>query len=598
MTRRISIILIAAVVIPAAGRAQYWGERVQEKGFEETEFLFMPNVLNPYGLGSFRGVSRGLIADPFLSLSVNPAHAALDSATGVHIHTDVRSVRTVNEEHPYGVYPLAADAAVKSSFIPYPVTYTAGRRVLEPVFSAGILGRVTPDLTLGMTYQLMLQDEKYYAVPQNIYRSVLGEDYAGNKAAAASSIPITDVSSGDDRMRQEGHLAALYGSMKLSDVLRAGVKIGRTFFNRHGISGNRNSSSNAYATNSTWLWGNGEARSQAYNHWEGAGGLEADLGGAGVLGVTAGYLNGIATQALTDTDTSYSLWGTLPSGSLYQSSGRTLQEWTHDGSTVTLGLDYAIRASSGATVRFLYEHLHTHVDLGLGSSIADTSFSKYGYTDNGTVYSSQSNSVLIDRRGGSGTRVTNFDRALVSADWQVDERVRVSAGVQLDWMNTEMSTAEWVSMRGASRYAASSGGYNWTWETLESKDLIWTFSSKRRSFQVPIILTARAAAPVELMVGLNRVMSWSSIDDVTLAVIHRRWANSNGSVTDAGGFGERYTSPTDEASDIRTTFMAGITASVSNRVKLRLQVTPSFRDTYDGTTMNELQWWISVEASL
>jgi hypothetical protein len=598
ITRRASVLVLGALLLPSALLAQYWGERVQDKAFEETDFFFTPNTLNPFGLGSFRNVSRGLINDPFLNMSVNPAHLSLDSAGSVMVYTDVRSARTITDERSGGISPMYTDVAVRSSFIPYPWYYENTRRALEPVFSGGVLARIMPELTMGATYQMMMQNEKYYDVPQDIYRSVAGEDYAGNKAAAASSIPITDVAGGDDRMRQRGHLAAFYASLELTDALRVGIKAGRTLFTRAGAYGTKNAWSNSYATNSSWLWGNGEARSQAYNHWELAGGVELDLGLPGTIGLTGGYLWGEATQAVTRTDTSYSIYGTLPSGSLYQNSGHTLQEWTHHGKTVTFGIDYAVKVGSQTTVRVLYERLRTATDIGLGGSILDTSYSTYGYTYNDTLRTSSSNSILIDQRSGFGERVTGSHRLLASVEWKIDEKVRLTAGAQMDWSTTDVSTTEAVNMRGSSRYFSSYDPYRWLWETGESKDLFWTFSASKTNFQVPIIITARVAPPVELMFGINRVMSWSTIDDVTLAIFRYRESNSNGSRSRTTDFGERYTVPTEESSDVRTTFLAGVTASVSNHVSIRLQLTPNFRDTYTGTTMNELQWWISVGVNL
>jgi hypothetical protein len=594
-----SLCLLALLATPGRIYSQYWGERVQEKGFEQTDFFFMPNTLNPYGLGSFRGVARGLLNDPWLSMSVNPAHLMLDSVGSVVAYTDVRSAKTITDQNPWGG-PILADYAVRSSIVPYPYFYNqTTRRVLEPVFSGGVLAAVMPELTVGVTYQLMMQNEKYYSVPQNIYRSVLGEDYSGNRAAAASSIPITDISGGDDKMEQRGHFLSLYASTTLSDAVRLGVKAGRAFFSRNGIYGTNNSWSNSYATNSTWLWGNEEARSEGYNHWEIAGGGGFDFGSGGYLGVSVGYLWGDATQALRLTDTSYSAYGAMPTGSIYQSSGNTLQEWTHHGRTVSVGVDYAVKIAPRATLRLLYERMRTSVDIGLGSSILDTSFSAYGYTYNDTLQTSTSNSLLLDGRSGYGERVTGSHRMLGSVEWTIDDKVRLTAGAQLDWTNTDITTTETVLMRGASRYVSSySGGYGYLWETGESKDLHWTFSASRSNFQVPILVFARIAPPVELMFGINRVMSWSTIDDVTLAIFRYRQSNDNGNVMKATNFGERYTTPTDESSDVRTTFLAGLTATVSDHVNLRLLLTPNYRDTYDGTTLDEIQWWISVGVKL
>ena len=73
------IVLLLTLAIPSRLPAQYWGERVQEKGFEQTDFFFTPSYLSPYGIGSFKSTTPGLLKDPLLDVIVNPAHLGLDS---------------------------------------------------------------------------------------------------------------------------------------------------------------------------------------------------------------------------------------------------------------------------------------------------------------------------------------------------------------------------------------------------------------------------------------------------------------------------------------------------------------------------------------
>ena len=89
-------------------------------------------------------------------------------------------------------------------------------------------------------------------------------------------------------------------------------------------------------------------------------------------------------------------------------------------------------------------------------------------------------------------------------------------------------------------------------------------------------------------------MTHSKVDDVTLALFRYRNSNNNGTMTDQSNFGERYTTPTEELSDIRTTFLAGLTATPSGHFRVRLLVVPNFQDTFDGSQLENLQWWIGV----
>jgi hypothetical protein len=128
----------------------------------------------------------------------------------------------------------------------------------------------------------------------------------------------------------------------------------------------------------------------------------------------------------------------------------------------------------------------------------------------------------------------------------------------------------------------------------ETKDLIWTFNAKRKSFRIPVFVTFRPSQSTGILLGLSRDMTKWEIDDVTLAAIHYRYTNRDGSVTELQNFGERYTQPREEVSDITTTFMAGFTVSPSSIFQARLLVVPVFSEGIDGQELEQFQWWLGV----
>ena len=67
-------VLLLLLFIPMTLSAQYYGERVTEKSFEQSNVFFKSNYLNTFGLFRFHNVAPGLIEDPFLDLHVNPAN--------------------------------------------------------------------------------------------------------------------------------------------------------------------------------------------------------------------------------------------------------------------------------------------------------------------------------------------------------------------------------------------------------------------------------------------------------------------------------------------------------------------------------------------
>jgi hypothetical protein len=157
-----------------------------------------------------------------------------------------------------------------------------------------------------------------------------------------------------------------------------------------------------------------------------------------------------------------------------------------------------------------------------------------------------------------------------------------------------MNTSESVLARMASMYQYSYDNYNYNYGSDQSKDLLWAFNVEKSNFQIPIFLTIKASDVISVILGLNRSMIHSKVSDVTLALFRYRQSSYNGTVTREENFGERYTMPMEEVSDVRTTFLAGVTAAPSSSFCVRLLVVPNFRDTYEGSKFESLQWWISM----
>ena len=145
--------------------AQYWGQQVMEKGFEQTDFFFVPHNILPYGIGSFKSTTPGLLDDPLQNLAVNPALVRIDSGRQGYLYTDFRSARTIADPSSYYPVPLYANTVSDIAMSRYSSYYLNTRRVLEPIFSGAYLGlpfpKMLPTFVIGASYQLMLQDDKY-----------------------------------------------------------------------------------------------------------------------------------------------------------------------------------------------------------------------------------------------------------------------------------------------------------------------------------------------------------------------------------------------------------------------------------------------------
>lgn len=607
MKRKFKIPFTLCLLLTAfsASRAQYFGEQVMEKSFEQTDFFFTPYTLVPFGIGTFRNSVAGVLDDPLINLGVNPSYLYRDSVQSGYVYVDFRSARDVFDRSSfYHPYPVLASRAIESSyFLPYPRFYVNTRRELEPVLSTAFLFHPTEgalsNLSLGVTYQMISQDDKYYAIPQDIYKSVLGSDYLGVRSAAAENIPIVDKFSGSDNIHQNGHFVSLFAGYEFDPSLKVGVKFGRVTFDRDGSYGSQNLWENYYSSNSTSLWRNVEARKQLYRHWEIIGGANYPLNEKYNLGITAGYLWGDADQVLMRGDSSYYSYGLIGSTTgnwnSYSRGGNQRQTWKHEGKTHLAGINFKAQATPTQLWQFHYLYTRQNTDIALAGLVLDASFGRSRYEYDTSVTNHVSNSRLFDQRSGSGTRVGSTHRAVGSLQWQIKPSVKLSIGLQFERQSIETKTSEAILANRFSRYS-STGRYPYSHfdSTAEAKTLEWDFRTKLFRFSMPIFLTVKTSDVVELLFGLNRSASEWEVDDVTLAIFDYRVRSNQQGTTRSERFGERYTQPQENVSDVRTTFLAGLTVAPSRVFSVRLLVVPNFTDTYEGQELSDLQWWIGV----
>ncbi|MGB5875219.1 MAG: hypothetical protein WBG01_05210 [Bacteroidota bacterium] len=596
MKRMLIVPTIATFLFSSNLAAQYWGERVLEKSFERTEFFFTPSYLNPYGIGTFESVTPGLFKDPLLDFIVNPAWIRLDSLRWSYLYMDFRTARTVTEQPSWYHPPYLYGGQVAMDAMYYPQVYMNTRRELEPVFSGAVMGRpaqeIVPELIVGLTYQLVLQDDKYYSIPQDIYKTTAGYDYSGARAAAGESLPIVDKYSGKDNMSQTGHFLTGFSRYAFPIGLDMGAKLSRVTFSREGSFGSSNFWESSRSGSS--LWSNFEDRAQEYSHWDVAGGIRYHLNPGFRIGAMLGYLWGDAVQELGREDSSY-YSSTYSSGSShYNRSGDTGQQWAHHGRTTYFGVDMSSKPTRATTLTLLYRHEQSTVDIASGSGILDTSYSQYSWMDNTGTVTSNSQSYLNDARSGVGTRDQRTERITGSLQWTINDQVRLSIGAIVEWQNTETRTTEAVQLASRSAYWSTSGKWDYRYSQYEAKDLDWTFSVERTSFQIPVFVTITASGVVEFLLGLHRDMAQWRITDVTLARFAYRVTSSNGVVERKENFAERYTMPTEQVTDVRTAFLAGLSLNVSQALNVRILMVPEFRDTYEGTELQDLQWWLGL----
>jgi len=598
----IMVFFLAFISATKEGVSQYWNERVLEKSFEQMDFFLTPGHINPYGIGNFAKSTPGLLDDPLLNLIVNPAFLYADSTHKSYFYMDFRSLHNINE-NTYSVYPMY-DYAYSSLY--YPSYFMESRKEIMPVFSGAYLTRPfskrLSGLFLGVSYQAILQDEDYYAIPQDIYKSNIGHDYAGNEMAV-SDIPIVDKYSGEDKMHQSGHFLSVYSGYDVAEKLQLGVKLSKVTFEQDGAFGSKNLWENYSAQAYSSLWYRREARNQDYDHWDISTGLNFHVSPNFAVGVSGGYLWGNVVQAMTERDSSYYSYGeinTTDEWSFSNSSGSSAKNWKHDGTTRYAGFNVRMKLSSANTLNFHYKFQQQKYDILLRSNVLDTSYSNSHYQWSQNSYFNEHDYYLSDIRSGGGESSLNQHKIFAGMQWQVEKNKKLNFGVSFEYLKRATNTEEAVfSDRhfGGSYYSIyenvpeSNAYYE---RTREQKDLYWDFNVEMKTVQIPIIFNWQVSKTVELMFGFNRKMARWKLSDMTLAIFDYQEVTSDSITTKETNFGERYTQPEEIRTEIQTTVLGGITIQPSKLFNVRFLVVPNFKNTYNGSELSDFQWWIGM----
>ncbi len=603
---RKSLLLLTVAVVGLATRpasGQYYDTQVLQKSFERTEFFFRPGWLNPYGLGGFGRSAAGFLRDPLVDLQLGPSRVGADSSGNDYVYIDFRSTseKRTNGGIYYPMYELDMQVADRY-FAPYPYYWRESQRAPEPVVAVAAFARPSPrsvpGLTVGLTYQAIVDDQDYYRIPHDVYRSRLGADFAGESNAVVD-MPIYDVYGGENGMHMVGHFPTLYAGLALENGWRVGARAAFTVFDRNGSAGTTYGDptpQDDYDNFNSYL----EERDQRYVSRDFSAGVERSIGD-NLFGASIGFLDGEARQHLARRDSSYYASGN-PSptpyvdGSVYEQGAATDSRWLEDGGTTHGSLFFRHANAGGRVITTTYRFESQSVDLDLSSFSRDSSRSEHSYTwDTGSSYGYYY-SRLLDRRTGSGEQTGTTHRASAAVEWpiQASSRLTVGAVVTVERSTTQTSEDVDAYRSRASHYEYDAGLDFWRERTLEDKALEWDFHSRRTSLRIPILFTHRFDSRVEILAGITREMAEWRITDETIARFRERETTTNGQTITETNFGERYREPVEQRTDVDTDLLLGVTVTPADGLDVRLLVMPSWHDDAYGNRMRQYRWWLGL----
>ncbi|MFT5144429.1 MAG: hypothetical protein ACI80V_003166 [Rhodothermales bacterium] len=608
--------LLCALALGISGlaqtsEAQYYGYNpgTLQKGFESADFFFNSTHLNPFGLDGFGPAAAGVIRHPLLDLQLSPSLLGRDSTRTTFGYIDFRSSKRQESPQDY-IYPYFLEGDVRATSSETGLSgasyyndrgyYQSSYRPAEPLLSAAVISKLAPvllpRLTGGITYSLIADDQSYYDVPQNLYRNL---DLAN--ASAEADVPITDIYSGADQMHTIGHFPALFASYELSSRWRLGARVSFAVFDRDGEYGNTFDQS-YFGQRDVSISSEFEERSQRYRHTDISIGIDGTLSPDVVIGGSLGRLSGTADQFAGGfsryANQSGNVAGGGTEGYVFDSGAANQTDLSRTGTSTYLTAFVTRRLDEDRILNISYRGAWQAVDMEGQSSLADSSFSISQNGQTNYDYYNRYNAEFFDERTGSGKQDGTNHRISVGLDWRIVPKIRLVIGaVGNHTTQTTFTTESVVSSRlydyeDRRQTPDDEQDEHYRESLSEVKNVEWSFSSRRSSVQIPVILRYEFNEHFEFTAGVTRRMEDRRVRDVTLALITLRTEEVNGVEAVRGNFGERFRQPTEFANEVSTSGILGLTARPSLRFDIQLLVSPKWSNRFD---TRRTQWWLGFQ---
>ncbi len=584
--------LASLLWLPIHVSGQYYSDRPLEMSFEQSDLFFTPTFINPMGAGQFKNAMLLSFDHPLSALQRNPALTGAtqgDSATGNFFYVDFGGNHNIERQPYYGIYPMYRMPG-------YWHHYSPVRPELTPLLSAAFIASpeaLNRKLRIGLTYQLITQGERYYAIPYDIYKNVAGRSLDGSTYSGMESYSVTDRYSGADEMYHEGHAINGFAAWQLSDALSLGFKASRFIFERDGRLGSNNIWTQQIDYQSHWKVT--EMRQQDYGHWDFSLGM-VYARESNHLGIHGGLLRGTVSQQMSRDDDSKSLYGQPGKSqySNYQSWYKSDQSWEHTGNTLYGGLLWERKVQEGLDFRFIYHLSGQKTEIDLGSSIESESENEYYNTWNTNYFSESSGfSKMHNFRSGTGERSVNTHRAGAALSWQLSPEQKLSFAAIYGSRNQHTETREVVdafaessnTWRNVQQHGMNASEYYN--KTVEDKTINWEYTTRLRSIQLPLIYEFLVGERFDVMAGISRTMNFWRTENETLILYDYRERVNLEETKIEYMTGERIVEPRERLSVVNTSLIGGVAFSPASSFRFQLIISPgleknSLQNEYSG----------------
>ncbi len=580
------------LTLPSFLSAQYYNERVMDQNFENRSFHWNSYYLNTTAIGNFAKVSQGLIDDPYLNLSLNPAWRSADSLSPEFI-LSFRGAR----EKEYGdegyIIPMREYYDDRTAIYPVPQYIQVQTTEPEPIFIAGArLPLFKNSVQLTAAYQYTYHESPYYTMPYYIYYGYYGYNAFDERVNDMAQYPETQRSAGSDELFTEAQAGLVYLNTRLTERLTVGFGANFIAHTKDGNYGNLYRYNDPGTNEYSYFQQSEEERADEYNHIDLQAGAMLALSPEWSAGARLGQLTAEIGQTINRLDTSFNSSEYTNYEYDHHRSAIDLQNWQRDGFNRYGNFQLIRKLPNGA--RFVWDISGgwQEADLKTSGSIADSAwyYSRNNYDTTGW-HEGESVSSLRDSRQGSGKQKRDYRASRLNLQWPVSEHSKISVGLHLRWEKTSSRSTEPV--QNLRLYHSEYDDDEYLYDLREIKTIYWDKSEKYRLFSIPVLLEHRFGEVWTLCLGVNRIVEYWDIEEENTAAFELRRETYGTDVNERKNFSEVYTMPAQRISENRTDLMAGIKVNITPALRVELIADPEV-----GSDFFMNQWWLNFHYAI
>lgn len=598
-------LILTLVLLPSLIFAQYYYERSTEQNFETSDFYFNRYVFNPFGMINFREITPGLIDNPFLNISLNPA-SITELKDRLFFYIDYRGERYEYEPEIFR-YPIPLEPQIFPNVIDRiaPIYISQARIEPEPKFSIGVISSPFNSLSdkffVGATFQRINKAEKFYSMPYWIYYPVWGYDPFGNRYAQEDLYPSIERYSGKDEMVTLANLFSIFTGYRMSEKFSAGLQVSGINHTREG--GYRDKYNDDYGNIDNQISKRDYLieRNRNYKQLDYTFGLTY-MEGNSRIGIKFGLLNGNAEQVSNNVNLSFYQNNKPDISSTWNESYidyNAHQFWKNSGNLYLMGFDVFYKINQDIHLIGYLNYTFGNIDFQNSSSVKDTSeyYSKYNYNINNQDYWSKvrNNYSITDIRTGSGTKKRSDYSGLIGLRWNISPRFKISFGLSYFEYNLDVISKEPVVFVSTTIYdhttnhPGSDNQHSYL-RVYEEKNLEWHYNSVNFTYQIPVIFDFKLSEKIEMTILINQISGGSKINEFTDAFIKTRIRSENDSTKQFNNFIERYLNPSTHLTYERTDLIGRLKFNLHHNLNLSFLFNPELKP-----FINVSQWWFSME---